>query len=130
MNGIVQKVASGEIKLSSIRMGFPVYSLSGGFFNIISTDVSKDIEYYVALTAQGNTLSKFYYSLQQWKYSGSSQSFAKIDEYSEGSLSDAGFSQLKAINRVYEGKILVCAYSVNSSSGKGTYSTPPVLILQ
>ena len=127
MNGIIQKVASGEIKLSSIKMGFPTYKLSGAIFYVISFDISKDIEFYVALTAQGTTVDEFYYSLQKWKYTGISQSFSKIDEYSEGSLSDVGLTRLEAYTRVWEGKVLIAGYSVNVD-GRGFYSIPPVLI--
>lgn len=127
MNGIIQKVVSGEIKLSSIRMGFPTYSLSGAQFNVISFDISKDIEFYVALAAQGTTVNEFYYSLQKWKYIGVSQSFSKIDEYSEGPLSDVYLTRIEAYTRVWEDKVLVAGYSVNTD-GRGFYSTPPVLI--
>ena len=126
MNGIIQKIASGEIKLSSIKLGFPFYRWLSQDYNVISTDVSKDIEFYVALDS-GTYPNAFYCLTQKWKYIGSSQSFAKVEEYAEGSLADTEYVSIESQNLVINNYVIVGAY--RNRTDKSFYFRPSVLIL-
>lgn len=126
MNGIIQKVASGEIKLSSIQLGFPFYRWLSQDYNVISTDVSKDIEFYVALDS-GTSPNAFYCLTQKWKYLGSSQSFVKIEEYEEGSIADTEYVSIESQNLVVNNYVLVGAY--RNRTDNSFYFCPSVLII-